>query len=458
MTELFRLSGMTRHLLPAFQFNPSNDDPDEIPPAVPHTRNPNQSRQETATSKITRTCSETRPHTHHSKPCRYEFVPLPFAPRLNIGLNLDFHQHLEDLNGLQLEHCKGVQDYADQLWGVYKGMLGQHPPHAIIEAMLKTLFLDGLDERFQPWREWYLQEKQIVPESIFDPRTADWEEVVLAAIAEEARLDRLEARAAREAAIAAEEEERQRARVNEETTLRTIRTFDELPASSIPSSSRNSVVETQEETTRREVIFQDELKQQIAPTFPRLEAWLEGADVDVVDIPEEEDDFPEEENESEIEEVPVSMPVAGSEFVVEETPSEEEEDEEEDDEEDDEEDEDEEDGSDVVEIARTEQQPPFRINVFEDMRTVLGRRQRNVPDFPPMPTGDHITVMWRRTGRARAVRQPPLSTEHEPSPEVLDDRARGLEIPETDPEEEEDDDEEEAEEEEEEEEEEKERI
>jgi len=387
---------MTRHLLPAFEFNATGeDDDDDIPssggkPIIKG--DPEEYVNGDFTNNFRRVCHETRPHTHHSRPCTYEHVPPPrpyqppnpYRAHPRPLLNEEFRQHLEDLNGLLLDHCKGVKDYALQLWGVYQGMLNGYPTHAILEATMKTQFLHGLDERFTEWREAYLRTKQIVPSSPFDIATTAWEEVVLDAIAEETRLDRLEARAVREAEAAAREEERQKAKVNEETISRTIRTFEDLPVSSIAESSPPTVVGT-EQGGRRGPVFQDEVRQNIAPKLPRLEAWLEEAGLEeeeVVDIPDEED---EEEFEEEIQAMPVVLPEYSG-LVVEETPSASEEEEEEEE----------------VEA------PPAPV------ASVLGRRRRT--PLPPMPTGDHITVMWPNGFGVRAGVPPHARPRPRPMP------------------------------------------
>lgn len=391
MTEAFRLSGMTRHLLPPFEFEPTEDD-DDIPPCGgrPITRR-NRDRSEYVIQDSPdipkKVCHEMRPHTTNGRPCTYEHVPLPFGfqpgqpsqSRPQPSLNLDFQLHLEDFGGLISEHCKGVQDFADQLWVVYKGMLNGHPTHAILEAQLKWQFLHGLDERFGEWRVEYLLTKQIVPKSPFDIHATEWKEVVLDAIAEETRLDRLEARAVREAQAAAEEEERQKAKVNEETISRTIRTFDDMPESSIPESSHPSVAGTEEGGQRGPVL--QAVKQNIAPKLPRLEAWLDGAELDeVVDIPDEEED------EEEVEERIVTMPG------IEGTPSESE-----------------------VEISESEDEEERRVGPA----SILGRRRRGSPP-PPLPTGDSITVRWpggvRPRVRPGVRRQAPLSDPPAPIP------------------------------------------
>jgi len=394
MTEAFRLSGMTRHLLPAFEFEPTEDD-DDIPPCGgrPTTRR-NRDRSEYVDDESPniprRICHEMRPHTYNGRPCTFDHQPLPFGfqpgqppqTRPEPSLNEDFGLHLLDLNYFVLDHCKDVQEYAELLWDVYKRMLNGHPAHAILEAQVKMQFLKGLDERFTEWREEYLRTKQIVPKSPFDVHTTEWKEVVLDAIAEETRLDRLEARAAREAEAAAEEEERQKARMNEETISRTIRTFEEMPVSSIAGSSHPSVAGT-EEGGQRGPVLQD-VKQNIAPKLPRLEAWLDGAELsDVVEIPDEEED------EEEMEEGIVTMPG-------EETSSSSEGE------------------TEAVEEEITTVPPPA--NVLEG---ILGRRRRGSPP-PPLPTGDSITVRWPGGVRPRirpGVRiQPPLSDPSAPIP------------------------------------------
>lgn len=241
------------------------------------------------------------------------------------------------------------------------GVLQNHERHGILEGILKMNFIHGLDERFNPWRTSYLREKQLVGR-IDTVQVTEWTEVVLDAIAEETRLDQLEARAAREAEIAAEEEERQKARVQEDSIQRTIRTFEDLPASSVPASSHPSV-ET-EQGLRRQVIFQDEVRREIEPRLPRLDAWLEGAELEVEEIPDEVEELVE--SEEEIEEVRVGPPgpmVANS------TSGEDSEEAEE---------------NVITHERNLGARPP---------RALLGRRRRTPP--PPLPAGDLVTAHWR---------------------------------------------------------------